>query len=126
MSLSTGSSVVLFSSAPLSTAFSVVVAEWCWTRSRGYQLLRDRQVRSDSSRTRPHSMTRRIRALVVAVLATAAAPLHAQTAPATTGPSVGASPAPARPAPAPITYDRTGVGDTSMFAPLDLTAPNVY
>jgi len=25
-----------------------------------------------------------------------------------------------------ITYDRTGVGDTSMFAPLQLVAPNVY
>ena len=25
-----------------------------------------------------------------------------------------------------ITYDRTGVGDTSMFAPLELTAPNIY
>ncbi|MFL5618596.1 MAG: M1 family metallopeptidase, partial [Gemmatimonadaceae bacterium] len=70
-------------------------------------------------------MTTRIRGLAVAIMATAAAPLHAQTAPATAGPS-GAAPAPARPAASPITYDRTGVGDTSMFAPLELTAPNVY
>jgi hypothetical protein len=67
-----------------------------------------------------------IRALTAAILAAAAAPLHAQTAPNATGAAGGAPAAPSpRPAPS-ITYDRTGVGDTSMFAPLDLTAPNVY
>jgi hypothetical protein len=71
-------------------------------------------------------MITRLRALAAAIAAAAAAPLHAQTAPATTGPATGPAPAPARPAAAPIAYDRTGVGDTSMFAPLELTAPNIY
>jgi hypothetical protein len=70
-------------------------------------------------------MINRYRALAAAVLAAAAAPLNAQTAPASPGPGAGTAPAPARPAPA-ITYDRTGVGDTSMFAPLELRAPNIY
>ena len=80
-------------------------------------------------------MTHRNRALVVAALAFAAGPLAAQgtssTAPAapSSAPSTSASAAtPVRPA-APfggITYDRTGVGDTSLFAPLELTAPNIY
>ena len=71
-------------------------------------------------------MINRFRALALAILATAAAPLHAQTAPATTATPGSAAPAPARPAAAPIAYDRTGVGDTSMFAPLDLATPNTY
>ena len=71
-------------------------------------------------------MMTRLRVLAVAIAASAAAPLHAQTAPATTGPSGSTAPSTTRPAAAPITYDRTGVGDTSMFAPLDLAAPNIY
>ena len=71
-------------------------------------------------------MMTRFRALA-AVLAVVAAPLHAQTAPSTTGSgAASATPAAPKPAAAPVTYDRTGVGDTSMFAPLDLTAPNIY
>jgi hypothetical protein len=79
-------------------------------------------------------MTHRHWALVVAALVFAAGPLAAQGAPAA-APSAGApasaSPAAASPRPATspftnITYDRTGVGDTSMFAPLEMRAPNIY
>ena len=74
-------------------------------------------------------MTHRNRALVVAALAFAAGPLAAQgtqtAAPAGTPPSAPATTTPAatpvRPATpfGSIVFDRTGVGDTSMFAPLD-------
>src|SRR4051812_39940285 len=90
--------------------------------------------RARAQRVRRNSLTHetaremitRIRALIVAIATFAAAPLHSQTAPATPGPSAGTAPSPAKPAAAPISYDRTGVGDTSMFAPLELTAPNIY
>jgi hypothetical protein len=75
------------------------------------------------------SMTHRYWALVVAVLASAGGPLAAQGAPAA-GPSTASPSGTAgRPAPTPfanITFDRTGVGDTSLFAPLELSAPNIY
>jgi hypothetical protein len=58
-------------------------------------------------------MTIRIRTLI-GVLLTAAAPAMAQT---TTTPAATASSMPR--------FDRTGVGDTSMFAPLDLPAANL-
>ncbi|MBW8770283.1 MAG: acetyl-CoA carboxylase biotin carboxyl carrier protein subunit, partial [Gemmatimonadetes bacterium] len=71
-------------------------------------------------------MTHSNRAFVVGVLAFAAGPLAAQgtstAAPAPAPATSAAGAAPARPA-APfgsITYDRTGVGDTSLFAPLEL------
>ena len=80
-------------------------------------------------------MTHRNRAFVVAALVFAAAPLAAQgastAAPSAAQPSAPASApptAPARPSTpfGSIVFDRTGVGDTSMFAPLTLTAPNIY
>src|SRR5438045_7615962 len=71
-------------------------------------------------------MMKTIRALAAALVAAAAAPLHAQNAPASPAQPGATAPATTKPAAAPVTYDRTGVGDTSMFAPLDLTAPNIY
>jgi len=81
-------------------------------------------------------MTHSNRALVVAALVFAAAPLAAQgtstAAPSAATPSAPSasapSTAPARPSTpfGSIVFDRTGVGDTSMFAPLTLTAPNIY
>jgi hypothetical protein len=59
-------------------------------------------------------MTSRLWALFGVLLG--AAPMAAQTAsPAQTAPPAAKAPR----------YDRTGVGDTSMFAPLDLPAPNM-
>jgi hypothetical protein len=63
--------------------------------------------------------------LVLAALATAGSLVGAQGAPASPPATSGG----ARPATSPfasIVYDRTGVGDTSIFAPLDLPAANVY
>jgi hypothetical protein len=59
-------------------------------------------------------MTSRLWALFGVLLGTA--PIAAQTA----SPAQSAAPATSAPR-----YDRTGVGDTSMFAPLDLPAPNM-
>lgn len=70
-------------------------------------------------------MTNRYWALVAAMLATATGPLAAQGASAA-APATAPRGGTAQPAAAPITYDRTGVGDTSIFAPLELRAPNVY
>jgi hypothetical protein len=74
-------------------------------------------------------MTHRHWALAVATLASAAGPLAAQGVPPA-APSTATAPAgathPASPSRSAITYDRTGVGDTSMFAPLELRAPNIY
>src|SRR4051794_33251090 len=90
---------------------------------------RARRVRRSTLSLEISSMTHRYWALVLAALVSAAGSAAAQGAPAA-GPSATApSAAPARPASAPfasITYDRTGVGDTSLFAPLALTAPNIY
>jgi hypothetical protein len=69
-------------------------------------------------------MTYRPWSLVLATLA-AAGSLGAQGAPSSPPATSGG----ARPATSPfasIVYDRTGVGDTSIFAPLDLPAANVY
>src|SRR5215212_4330138 len=71
--------------------------------------------------TRPYSMINRFRALVVAVLATTTGSLHAQSAPPspdTAAPLGSTSPASEHGA-SPIAYDRTGVGDTSIFAPIE-------
>jgi hypothetical protein len=68
-------------------------------------------------------MIHRYRALAAGLLA-AAAPLHAQGAPAAASPRTPA-PAPTS-APARRAFDDTGVGDTSMFAPLQLRGPNIY
>src|SRR5215218_315397 len=73
-------------------------------------------------------MINRHRALVVAVLATTTGSLHAQSAPpspTTAAPLGGTSPA-SEHAASPIAYDRTGVGDTSIFAPIEHRAPNIY
>jgi hypothetical protein len=72
-------------------------------------------------------MTSRLRSLVVLTLATAGS-LGAQGAPPAGGPATTSGTAP-RSAAAPfanIVYDRTGVGDTSVFAPLQLRAANQY
>src|SRR6476659_2745548 len=61
-------------------------------------------------------MTFRLSSLVVAATI-CAAPLAAQR---------GEPTPPTSPLTAGIKYDRSGVGDTSMFAPLELRAPNIY
>jgi hypothetical protein len=61
-------------------------------------------------------MTLRLRALL-GVLLVSASPLAAQR---------GNPIAPQAPVSASIHYDRSGVGDTSMFAPLDMRAPNEF
>ncbi|MEO8564597.1 MAG: hypothetical protein ABI601_21160, partial [bacterium] len=61
-------------------------------------------------------MTSRLWSLVVAA-SVCAAPLAAQRGEPTPTTS---------PLSAGITYDRSGVGDTSIFAPLELRAPNIY
>ena len=69
-------------------------------------------------------MLNRYRALAAVILAAVGAPLHAQTAPAAASPRTP-EPSPTSPPPR-RAFDDTGVGDTSMFAPLELRAPNVY
>ncbi len=74
-------------------------------------------------------MTNRYWALVAGVLASAGGPLAAQGTPAAAPSATSPSGTAGRPASAPfgkITYDHTGVGDTSLFAPLELSVPNIY